>query len=278
MGWSDFSICLSGPVVEDLKEHFVQRWNFIYDEKYNVRKDIRYCKLAHVAWNVPQIKAYVETPQQELAHATQSSRQFIPGPSLTPEPSIQAFAPPPSSPYDAGEQGRGLSAGPQGGFRDKLRQKAESGFQRVEGELEEHHRHRLQQQQQAIGPAPPTGQIAVQLNRSCAKWSNGVTIEHSIANAYIEVIKNSQHFVYIENQFFITATVDAQKPVKNKIGAAIVERIIRAARNGQKYKIIVVIPAVPGFAGDLKANDALGTRAIMEFQYNSINRGGHSIY
>ena len=39
----------------------------------------------------------------------------------------------------------------------------------------------------------------------------------------------------------------------------------------------MVIPAVPGFAGDLKADDALGTRAIMEFQYFSINRGGYSI-
>jgi phospholipase D1/2 len=92
------------------------------------------------------------------------------------------------------------------------------------------------------------------------------------------VIKKSQHFVYIENQFFITATSDAQKPVKNKIGAAIVERIVRAARNGEKYKMIIVMPAVPAFAGDLKADDALGTRAIMEFQYNSINRGGYSIY
>lgn len=57
-----------------------------------------------------------------------------------------------------------------------------------------------------------------------------------------------------------------------------VERIIRAARNGEKYKMIIMIPSVPAFAGDLKSDDALGTRAIMEFQYDSINRGGHSIY
>ena len=42
--------------------------------------------------------------------------------------------------------------------------------------------------------------------------------------------------------------------------------------------MIVAIPAIPGFAGDIKADDALGTRAIMEFQYNSICRcKGHSI-
>ena len=119
--------------------------------------------------------------------------------------------------------------------------------------------------------------IPAQIVRSCTKWSHGIPTEHSVANAYISIIENSRHFVYIENQFFITACADAQKPVKNKIGAAIVERILRAARAGEKYKIIVIIPAVPGFAGDLKDDASLGTRAIMEFQYNSINRGGHSI-
>ena len=37
------------------------------------------------------------------------------------------------------------------------------------------------------------------------------------------------------------------------------------------------MPAVPAFAGDLHSKAALGTRAIMEFQYFSISRGGHSI-
>ena len=91
------------------------------------------------------------------------------------------------------------------------------------------------------------------------------------------MIHDSQHYVYIENQFFITATSDSQHPVKNKIGAAIVERILRAHKNDERYKMIICIPAVPGFAGDLHSDDALGTRAIMEFQYNSICRGDTSI-
>ena len=37
------------------------------------------------------------------------------------------------------------------------------------------------------------------------------------------------------------------------------------------------MPAVPAFAGDLHADDSIGTRAIMEYQYTSICRGGHSI-
>lgn len=123
----------------------------------------------------------------------------------------------------------------------------------------------------------PRPVMTCQILRSCTKWSNGTPLEHSIQNAYIDVIKNSEHFVYIENQFFITATGDQQKPIKNLVGQAIVERILRAARNNEKYKVIVVIPAVPAFAGDLRDDASLGTRAIMEFQYFSINRGGHSI-
>ncbi|KND93239.1 Phospholipase D1 [Tolypocladium ophioglossoides CBS 100239] len=111
----------------------------------------------------------------------------------------------------------------------------------------------------------------------CSKWSSGHKTEHSIANAYIDAITNATHFVYIENQFFITASSDEQHPIANKIAYAIVDRISKADKENQSFRVWVVIPAVPGFAGDLKADCALATRAIMQFQYCSISRGGHSI-
>ena len=37
-------------------------------------------------------------------------------------------------------------------------------------------------------------------------------------------------------QFFITATSDEQKPVENKIGRAIVERIVRAHNAGDDFR------------------------------------------
>lgn len=55
------------------------------------------------------------------------------------------------------------------------------------------------------------------------------------------------------------------------------DRIVRAFQQGEPFRVWVVMPAVPAFAGDLKSDGALGTRAIMEFQYSSISRGGHSI-
>ena len=40
-----------------------------------------------------------------------------------------------------------------------------------------------------------------------------------------------------------------KRPVKNQVAKAIVERIIRAGAEGKKFRIVVVIPEVPGFAG-----------------------------
>lgn len=64
----------------------------------------------------------------------------------------------------------------------------------------------------------------------------------------------------------------------NQIGRAIVDAVVRAAGEGRKFRIIVIIPAIPGFAGDLRDDAAKGTRAIMDYQYRSILRGEHSIF
>ncbi|KAG2462471.1 PLD1 Phospholipase, partial [Polypterus senegalus] len=67
----------------------------------------------------------------------------------------------------------------------------------------------------------------VQVLRSAADWSAGIKYhEESIHNAYIHVIKNSEHFIYIENQFFISCA--DQKYVFNKVGDTIAERILKA--------------------------------------------------
>lgn len=119
-----------------------------------------------------------------------------------------------------------------------------------------------------------SSRMDVQVLRTCGDWSNGTLNETSIQNAYIEMIREANHCIYIENQFFITAT-EPGTPVVNMIGAAIVERILTAARDKKKFKIVVVIPTIPCFAGDL--DDAAGIRCIMAWQYKSICRRGKSI-
>ena len=122
------------------------------------------------------------------------------------------------------------------------------------------------------------GTVHAQIVRSSTDWSSGILTEQSIQNAYCQVIREAKHFVYIENQFFITSTGDQQTPIHNLIGAAIVDAVVAAAKEGRKFRVIIMIPTIPGFAGDLRSDAAAGTRAIMDYQFKSINRGEHSIY
>ncbi|KAL9946685.1 hypothetical protein D7B24_007962 [Verticillium nonalfalfae] len=232
MGWSDVSLSLNGPVVESLTEHFTDRWNFIFDEKYTHKNPGKYERIEF-------------KPRHSHLGFHRRSGEHERGGFLKQDPSQLL----------GGLSGR-FSKGVNKFMHDDSSSDEEKTSKRPHRENE---------------PAN------IQLTRSCTKWSAGHATEHSIANAYIDAITNARHFVYIENQFFITATCDEQRPVSNKIGRAMVDRILRAHEAGENFKIIVIMPAVPAFAGDLKADDALGTRAIMEFQYKSISQGGYSI-
>ena len=81
-----------------------------------------------------------------------------------------------------------------------------------------------------------------------------------------------------DSQFFITATGTEQAPIHNLLGKAIVDACLNADQEGRKFRIIIVIPAIPGFAGDLRSDAAAGTRAIMDYQYKSSCRGENSIF
>ncbi|SJX60442.1 probable SPO14-phospholipase D [Sporisorium reilianum f. sp. reilianum] len=125
-----------------------------------------------------------------------------------------------------------------------------------------------------------TGTCEVQICRSAGPWSLGTSnkVEHSIQNAYLKSIQMSDHFVYIENQFFVTSTVMEGNKIENKIGEALVSRIIRAHREGTPWRAIVVIPLIPGFPMPIDHPDASSVRLIVELQNRSIARGEHSIF
>ncbi|OKL63463.1 hypothetical protein UA08_02078 [Talaromyces atroroseus] len=124
------------------------------------------------------------------------------------------------------------------------------------------------------------GTCEVQILRSASMWSLGTpdVTEHSIMNAYVKLIEQSEHFVYIENQFFIsTCEIDGRK-VENLIGDALVERVIRAARNGETWRAVIVIPLMPGFQNTVDSEGGTSVRLIMQCQYRSICRGETSIF
>uniref|UniRef100_A0A8H7XQ51 Phospholipase n=1 Tax=Psilocybe cubensis TaxID=181762 RepID=A0A8H7XQ51_PSICU len=125
-----------------------------------------------------------------------------------------------------------------------------------------------------------TGTCELQICRSAGPWSLGTPgrIEHSIQNAYLKAIQMSEHFVYIENQFFITSTVVNDVKVENNIGDAIVHRILRAHKDGVPWKCCILIPALPGFTFPVDHSDASAIRIILECQNRTIARGPNSIF
>uniref|UniRef100_A0A673MEQ4 Phospholipase n=1 Tax=Sinocyclocheilus rhinocerous TaxID=307959 RepID=A0A673MEQ4_9TELE len=124
--------------------------------------------------------------------------------------------------------------------------------------------------------APDCVQTKVQVLRSAADWSAGIKHhEESIHNAYIQVIAKSKHFIYIENQFFISCADN--KHVYNKIGDAIIERIIRAHKEKKPFRVYVVTPLLPGFEGDISTGGGNALQAVMHFNYRTMNRGEYSI-
>lgn len=124
-----------------------------------------------------------------------------------------------------------------------------------------------------------TGKCEVQLLRSSGNWSLGLKkTEHSIQNAYLKLIETSDHFVYLENQFFVTASAFDGTVIENRIGDALVDRIIRAHNEKKKWKAVIMIPLMPGFESQVDEAEGSAVRVIMQCQYMSISRGSTSIF
>jgi phospholipase D1/2 len=123
------------------------------------------------------------------------------------------------------------------------------------------------------------GTCQIQILRSAGLWSLGLNkTECSIQNAYVSMIKNSDHFIYIENQFFISSCEMEGTFIQNKIGDALVERIIRAHETDQDWRAVIIIPLMPGFQNTVDAQDGSSVRLIMQLQYHSISLGPTSIF
>ncbi|WPK22898.1 hypothetical protein PUMCH_000119 [Australozyma saopauloensis] len=124
-----------------------------------------------------------------------------------------------------------------------------------------------------------TGSCEVQILRSAGNWSLGLKEhEESIHQAYLKLIENSEHCIYIENQFFVTSCFIDGTEIKNRVGDAIVDRIIRAKKEGTAWRAIIVIPLVPGFESQVDQIDGSSVRVVMQCQYMSISRGTSSLF
>lgn len=124
------------------------------------------------------------------------------------------------------------------------------------------------------------GTCEVQILRSACAWSLGTPnkVEHSIMNAYVQMIATSEHFVYIENQFYISSSEVLGTKIENKINDAIVDRIKRAHANDEDWRACIVLPLMPGYQNTVDEQEGSSVRLIMTCQYHSICRGPTSIF
>ena len=117
--------------------------------------------------------------------------------------------------------------------------------------------------------------------RSVSEWSAGVKEkEDSILNAYYSLINNSEHYIYIENQFFVSKSWNKEEReknkkcindnVENKIAYLIRKRIERAYWEKQNFKVYIFIPLLPGFEGEPQKSETI--KIILKHTYASICR------
>lgn len=65
---------------------------------------------------------------------------------------------------------------------------------------------------------------------------------------------------------------------KNLIVSCLAERIERAHCNGDTFKVVVVMPLLPGFEGEIDAKTSGPLRIQVHNQFQSINRGAKSLH
>ncbi|XP_021282622.1 phospholipase D zeta 2 isoform X2 [Herrania umbratica] len=127
------------------------------------------------------------------------------------------------------------------------------------------------------GETGPRTACHCQVIRSVSQWSAGTSqTEDSIHSAYCSLIEKAEHFIYIENQFFISGLAE-DEIIQNRVLEALYQRILRAYKEQKCFRVVVVIPLLPGFQGGLDDTGAATVRALVHWQYRTISREKTSI-
>lgn len=78
------------------------------------------------------------------------------------------------------------------------------------------------------------------------------------------MIESAEHFIYVENQYFIS--------VENSLTETLFRRISEAIKKQQTFRVIICIPIHP--CGDWKTP---AIKHVLKYQYDTISRGGNSL-
>ncbi|KAI5065331.1 hypothetical protein GOP47_0020026 [Adiantum capillus-veneris] len=314
MPWHDVHCAIWGPACRDVARHFVQRWNYAKRSKAPYEPGIPLL-LPHHHMVLPHYHStgYIDVPalievskeneQDDQSTSARSSYQDIP--LLVPrEGEVGEGSEGNSREREADETISGdgkLGDSKRHCFKCSsdtssvqmhdfaLDQDSGAGSMKVNGSnaLENGFHQEWWHEQirdgqlsndEPVGQVGPRVSCSCQVLRSVGFWSAGTSQseETSIHSAYCSLISKAEHFVYIENQFFISG-FDDDDVICNRVLQALYDRIMQAHNDRRCFRVIVVIPLLPGFQGGVDDAGAATVRAIMHWQYRTISRGRYSL-
>lgn len=311
MPWHDVHCALWGPPCRDIARHFVQRWNYAkrnkapYEEAIPLLMPQQHMVIPHYLGKNHEIesesKMSEDTPKNMESQDSFSSRSSLQDiPLLLPQEAEElscslgssksvgldtaakksvsfAFRKSKTEPLLADTQMKGfvddLDALNLPKKSPDIKKQVTTDPEWWETQ-ERGDRVSLLEEDGSVGPRTS---CSCQIIRSVSQWSAGTSqIEESIHCAYCSLIEKAEHFIYIENQFFISG-LSGDEIIRNRVLEALYRRIMRAYNENKFFRVIVVIPLLPGFQGGIDDSGAASVRAIMHWQYRTICRGQNSI-
>ncbi|XP_071692997.1 phospholipase D zeta 1-like [Rutidosis leptorrhynchoides] len=315
MPWHDVHCAIWGPPCRDIARHFVQRWNYAKRNKAPNEQTIPLL-MPQQHMVIPHYMGRNDKEQEdgkpEIVDVPQAINRQDSYPSLSTFQDIPLLIPqeadgleastghfkqnssgkahhihghssrPPRAPFFRKSRVEPLTSDmPMRGFVDdqdtsNVKQgKSVKSSDREWWETEK--RGNLVVSVDETGQVGPRVTCRCQVIRSVSLWSAGTSqVEDSIHNAYCSLIEKAEHMVYIENQFFISG-LSGDEIIRNRVLESLCKRIMRAYQESQCFRVIIVIPLLPGFQGGLDDGGAASVRAIMHWQYRTISRGPNSI-
>ena len=281
MGWHDIHTMVQGPIANDIARHFVERWNYS-----------RINKGSHKLVNV---KAIDDTKSKETIKKEIQNKNFK---SIHSDSNISFERPLQTLKGKELKFINKIVENKQKGKVDNDEDERENIIKSIHSKISyDNLENPSNVEDYLYSKKEKTNQstiynlygkkesidmnFKIQALRSVSNWSIGKAItERSILEAYYKLIDNSKHYIYIENQFFITkpfsekernnSDLNLDNLVKNEIGLHIRERILRAYKEKTNFKVFICIPLLPGFSGT--PGESSTVNCILKHTYQSIAR------
>ncbi|EPS61308.1 hypothetical protein M569_13489, partial [Genlisea aurea] len=282
MPWHDVHCAIWGPSCRDISRHFVQRWNHAKRSKARSEQKIPLLMPQH-HMVLPHYLGRSEAMNIEKEISERNSNEislktpFSPG---SPPEDIPLLLP-----YDANDPDVSILENKSSSFTSAEYNTAamrESFGSEMDFQVESC----SWQTQEHIFPAcssteesqvGPRCSCSCQVVRSVSQWSAGTSYtEDSIHKAYCTLVEEAEYFIYIENQFFISG-LSEDDVIQNRVLESLYNRIMRAYSEKKCFRVIIVIPLLPGFKGSVHDSGAATVRALMHWQYRTICKGESSI-